>query len=551
MLLHDTALLADLPSLKALMTSADRRTIRDGGSEFRRVGGSDLLALAGPDGEAIAIYNEGAPLNEEAAAKALRRATGRTPDPQYLGVDGRLYEVSIQPLYFGPVASGTRLGFVISGYEINHQVSQEVSQAAAAEVVFCMDGQIVASTLDPAHRANLLEALPTLARTSVDGRDIWLGREHFLIASVPLSEDDSPQVQLLVLKSYDAASLFLRRLNRLIIGLGVFVLVTGGLLALYLARTITRPLESLASGAIALGAGDFDQETPHEGAKEILDLSLAFDRMRLQLRQTQQELLEAERLATIGRMASSISHDLRHHLSAVYANAEFLGYSSPMNKERIELLGEIRLAVQEMTELIESLLMFSRTGTILHLSSESLPQVIERAIALVKSHPDAAGVEIHLNASRISDIWFDPRKVQRAIYNLILNACQAAARARRRPRVSISLAEEGTWVRLHIQDNGPGVADSIRLTLFEPFVCEGKQNGIGLGLTLAHRIAQEHSGSVTLEESGPDGTVFILSIAKNLHPSSNTVQPDASATIQTSAEWLDGPVQARSRKGIS
>ena len=273
-----------------------------------------------------------------------------------------------------------------------------------------------------------------------------------------------------------------------------------------------------------MGAGDFDQETPHNGAKEIRDLSLAFDRMRLQLRQTQQELLEAERLATIGRMASSISHDLRHHLSAVYANAEFLGYSSPMNKERLELLGEIRLAVQEMTELIESLLMFSRTGTILHLSSESLPQVIERAIALVKSHPDAAGVEIHLNASRIPDIWFDPRKVQRAIYNLILNACQAAARARRRPRVSISLTEEGTWVRLHIQDNGPGVADSIRLTLFEPFVCEGKQNGVGLGLTLAQRIAQEHSGSVTLEESGPDGTVFVLSIAKNLHPSSITVQ---------------------------
>jgi signal transduction histidine kinase len=560
MLLHDTALLADLPSLKALMTSADRRTIRDGGSEFRRVGGSDLLALAGPDGEAIAVYNEGAPLNEDAAAKALLRATGRTPDPQhldpqdldpqYLGVNGRLYEVSIQPLYFGPVASGTRLGFVISGYEINRQVSQEVSQAAAAEVVFCMDGQIVASTLDPAHRADLLEALPTLARTSVDGRDIWLGREHFLIASVPLS-DGSPQVQLLVLKSYDAASLFLRRLNRLIIGLGMFVLVAGGLLALYLARTITQPLESLASGAIALGAGDFDQETPQNGAKEIRDLSLAFDRMRLQLRRTQQELLEAERLATIGRMASSISHDLRHHLSAVYANAEFLGYSSPMNKERIELLGEIRLGVQEMTELIESLLMFSRTGTILHLSSESLPQVIERAIALVRSHPDAAGVEIHLNASGIPDMWFDAQKVQRAIYNLILNACQAATRAARQPRVSISLTEEGTWVRLHIQDNGPGVADSIRSTLFAPFVSEGKQNGIGLGLTLAHSIAQEHSGSVTLEESGPDETVFILSIAKNLHPSSITVQPGASATIQTSAEWLDGQVQAHSRKGIS
>ena len=86
------------------------------------------------------------------------------------------------------------------------------------------------------HRANLLEALPTLARTSADGRDIWLGREHFLVASVRLQDEGSPPVQLLVLKSYDAASLFLRQTESLDIGLGLFVLVAGGLLAVYLAR---------------------------------------------------------------------------------------------------------------------------------------------------------------------------------------------------------------------------------------------------------------------------------------------------------------------------
>ena len=284
------------------------------------------------------------------------------------------------------------------------------------------------------------------------------------------------------------------------------------------------------------------------GGKEIGDLSLAFDRMRLQLRQTQQELLDAERLATIGRMARSISHDLRHHLFDVYANAEFLSYSSPVNKERMELLGEIRMAVQEMTELIDSLLMFSRTGKTLHLSLESLPLVIERAVALVRSHPDAAGVEIRINAPRVPDIWIDTKKVERAIYNLILNACQAAAHGGAHPLVSISLAEEGTWVRLRIQDNGLGVADSIRLTLFEPFVSEGKQNGIGLGLTLAHRIAQEHSGSVTLEESGPDGTVFLLSIATSLRSSSDPVRDGASVAVQTSPEWHKRLAQARNRR---
>ncbi len=543
---HDTALLADLPSLKALMTSEDPRTIQDAGSEFWRISGSDLLALARPDGETIAIYNEGSPLKEQAAAQALQEAIGRTPEPQYVTIGGRLYEVSIQPLYFGPAINGTRLGFVISGYEINRQVAQEVSQAAAAEVAFFSNGAIVASTLDPSHKASLLPALRQLDTASAEGRDTWLGGEHFLSASIPLTQDESPAVQLLVLKSYDQASLFLRRLNRLIILLGLFVLLGGGLLAVYIAGSITQPLESLASEAIAFGAGDFSHSLRHEGAREIRDLSLAFDRMRLQLRQTQQELLEAERLATIGRMASSISHDLRHHLSAVYANAEFLGYAGPEDKDRIELLGEIRLAIQEMTELIESLLMFSRTGNVLHLNSESMPLVIERAVALVRSHPDAAKVEIQIHAfpaQGLSEIWIDSKKIERAIYNLVLNACQSTARSTLHPLVSISLLEEEAWVRLRVQDNGPGVAESIRLTLFEPFVSEGKQHGTGLGLTLAHRIAQEHSGSVTLEESGPGGTIFTFSIAKNLrHPRYTEPGGASGATAAT--------VQTGSREGL-
>ncbi len=543
---HDTALLADLPSLKALMTSEDRRTIQDAGSEFWRISGSDLLALARPDGETIAVYNEGPPLKEQAAAQALQQAIGRIPEPQFVAIGGRLYEVSIQPLYFGPAVNGTRLGFVVSGYEINRQVAQEVSQAAAAEVTFFSNGAIVASTLDPTHKANLLPALRQLDAASAEGQDTWLGREHFLSASIPLTEDESPAVHLLVLKSYDQASLFLRRLNRLIILLGVLVLLGGGLLAVYIARSITRPLESLASRAVAFGSGDFGHSMRHDGAREIRDLSVAFDRMRLQLRQTQQELLETERLATIGRMASSISHDLRHHLSAVYANAEFLGYAGPEDEDRIELLGEIRLAIQEMTELIESLLMFSRTGNILHLNSEFMPVVVERAVALVRSHPAAAKVEIQIHASQSqppSEIWIDSKKIERAIYNLLLNACQSAARSTPHPLVSISLLEDEAFVRLRIQDNGPGVAESIRLTLFEPFVSEGKQNGTGLGLTLAHRIAQEHSGSVTLEESGPGGAIFTFSIAKNLRRSPYSAQSGASQPIAAT-------VQTGSREGL-
>jgi signal transduction histidine kinase len=109
----------------------------------------------------------------------------------------------------------------------------------------------------------------------------------------------------------------------------------------------------------------------------------------------------------------------------------------------------------------------------------------------------------------------DARSLESAIYNLLLNACQAATRSTQVPEVKVDITEVDEWIYVTILDNGPGIPDSIRRTLFDPFVTAGKPNGTGLGLTLARRIAEEHGGSVCLEESNPERTVFTLSLTKN------------------------------------
>lgn len=237
--------------------------------------------------------------------------------------------------------------------------------------------------------------------------------------------------------------------------------------------------------------------------------------MRRRLKSAREELVAAERLATIGRMASSISHDLRHYLSAVYANAEFLGYESIGAEEKTELLTEIRQGVRGMTDLIESLLFFSRTGQSMQLSYESLPLLIDRSLAMVHAHPDAQNVRFVIGAMPQIDLWLDALKIERAIYNLLLNGCQAARQGAGDPEMEISLSEESDRIVVSVADSGPGVPESVRVTLFQPFVSEGKPSGIGLGLTLAHKIAQEHGGGVTLEESKPGRTVFCLFLAKS------------------------------------
>jgi signal transduction histidine kinase len=226
-------------------------------------------------------------------------------------------------------------------------------------------------------------------------------------------------------------------------------------------------------------------------------------------------LIEAERMSAIGRMACSISHDMRHSLTAIYANAEFLGCHDICANVRADLLLEIQDAVLAMTEHIDSLLQFGSSGRKSPLVHERVSLVVEKAVAAVKFHPDGRNVSITVAEFPPAEADIDARNLESAIYNLLLNACQAAARSTHVPEVKVELTEVDERIYLTILDNGPGIPASVRRTLFDPFVTTGKPNGTGLGLTLARRVAEEHGGSVCLEESNRERTVFILSLTKN------------------------------------
>jgi signal transduction histidine kinase len=207
---------------------------------------------------------------------------------------------------------------------------------------------------------------------------------------------------------------------------------------------------------------------------------------------------------------------MRHSLSAIYANAQFLERHDRSASARADLLLEIQEAVLAMTERIDSLLQFGSSGRTNPLVHERVSLVVEKAVAAVKFHPDGRKVSIAVGQFPPAEANIDARNLESAIYNLLLNACQAATRSIHVPEVNVQLTEVDEWIYVTILDNGPGIPASIRRTLFDPFVTAGKSNGTGLGLTLARRIAEEHGGSVCLEKSNPEGTVFTLSLRKNI-----------------------------------
>jgi signal transduction histidine kinase len=224
---------------------------------------------------------------------------------------------------------------------------------------------------------------------------------------------------------------------------------------------------------------------------------------------------EAEKMSAIGIMAFSIFHDMRHSLSAIYANAEFLERHDLCASVRADLLLEIQEAVLATTERIDSLLQFGSSGRNNPLVHEPVSLVVEKAVAAVKFHPDGRNVSITLGKFPPAKAVMDVRNLESAIYNLLLNACQAATRSTHVPEVKVHLTEVDERIHVTILDNGPGIPASVQRTLFNAFVTAGKPNGTGLGLTLARRIAEEHGGGVCLEESNGERTVFTLSLTKN------------------------------------
>jgi signal transduction histidine kinase len=509
---RENLLLAELPTLKALMTSGDDLTVQDGASEFWQLSGDDLFALTDPNGRVVAAYSD-----SHTDGTVLRSAVHsllQSPSKHYLLNGSSLYACSFRPIYFGSQENGSLLGYVIGGVSIRRTVRQ-ISQPTEVDAAFLSRGQAIVSTLEPQTLSGITAKLSALPLGSKASSMLQIKDERYLAVIEDLSAYATAPLQLVVLKSIEPAERSITHTDHIILSTGAIALLVGTLLMLVLSRLLTLPLEALAGSVRAFGTGDHAFKVPKNGTREVRELSKAFAGMREEIQQTSQALLESERLATIGRMANSVSHDLRHYLAAVFANAEFLASDTLPAEERAEIFADIRTAVNGTTDMIESLLIFSRTGSSIRKVEEPVALLVEQSIALIRSHPDAEGVVItnlcDRNADSLANV--DGKQMKRAIYNLLLNACQAARLSTSGSQVILSLIIQPDMAIIEVTDNGPGVPESIRSSLFEPFVSEGKQKGTGLGLTLAHCIAEEHGGRVLLLRSRAGETTFQLSFA--------------------------------------
>jgi signal transduction histidine kinase len=508
------ALLAELPTLKALMTTRHAPTIQDGSMPFWKLAGSDLFLLADPGGKVMGLHVSRTGLDARGAGDHLAASLKDGEDSAWWYAGGRLYWVFLRPITAGAGSNAKQLGLVAVGYEVDSTIAEQLALVADSKIVLAANNKVIASTFPPNEESELQHRI--LAQEFHPGSsssEVALGDEEYRVASVALHDGPPSPVQCYVFVPLRRSIDFINQLNRTILVVGFSAVFFALLLLRFVSGTITRPLDNLVAGVRALAAGDYTYSITPRGSSEIAELGEAFSKMRGELLTFQQKQIETERVAALGRAASSISHDLRHHLAALVANAEFLYEAEKLKMDRDEIYGEIRAASEQITELLDSLRELASEHRTISPAPASIDQTIRRAIEAVQGRPELRNRSVSISVTGDMTGVFDPKKMERAFFNLALNACEATAERGGRIAVDILSAAESFEIR--VSDNGSGIPASIRSTLFDPFVSSGKSNGTGLGLAIVSKIIHDHGGAVTVERTSEAGTVFLIKLPRS------------------------------------
>lgn len=220
------------------------------------------------------------------------------------------------------------------------------------------------------------------------------------------------------------------------------------------------------------------------------------------LRRAEESRLE-ESLARLGEMAGGVAHELRNSLATLRGYLTLIE-RRPDEDSIADFLSEIRHEADHLERVLQDFLSFARPGTA-RLQELSLARLLARAAA----DPVLSGVEVRLEGGGDATLKGDPQLLERAVRNLLHNAVEAEREAGRAGPVEVSVEPQADGVEVAIEDRGPGLVPEVRGRLFHPFAT-GRRGGVGLGLSLAHRIVTLHGGRIRLEDRPGGGTRAVL-----------------------------------------
>lgn len=307
------------------------------------------------------------------------------------------------------------------------------------------------------------------------------------------------------------------RMMLILVGLVGLAISVGG--TALLSRGITGPLKKLVDATVKISKGEFTQQIDIDSKDEIGNLAQSFNDMSYQLLLTRKrmeeankKLIQAEKLASIGRISAGIAHEIRNPLTSVKLNIQKLFQSDRLDEIEKEHLSLSQEGIVQMEKFIKDLLDFTRASE-LNLNQFSIEQIFDESIKIVADSLELKKIVLEKDYEQgLPRVLVDGDKMRQVFLNILRNAYEAADEGGR-INVSLSLLkdESGKKIKIEIADNGSGIPPEKREIIFEPFYTT-KSSGIGLGLPNARKIIEQHKGSIKVKDDFKQGACFEILI---------------------------------------
>jgi signal transduction histidine kinase len=311
----------------------------------------------------------------------------------------------------------------------------------------------------------------------------------------------------------------LQVLKRNLSYLALIFIVLGVFLTIIVTRKIIRPLSVIERTTNRIAQGDFTLLPVIQTKDETQSVVEAFNKMIIELEKRQEQLVQAQKLSSLGILTSGIAHQLNNPLNNISTSCQILledihdGDMEHINK----LLTNIDQEIDRTRNIVVGLLDFSREREF-QLDWINLENIVLRTKQLVSSHLPP-GVEILFEIPEDLDIYMDGQKFQEVLLNLVLNAIQSMPQGT--GLININAKKNYQDIEITIEDDGCGIPSENLPHIFDPFFSTKEIGyGTGLGLSVAHGIIERHGGSITVKSKSGEGSVFTikLPLGSETHP---------------------------------
>jgi two-component system NtrC family sensor kinase len=294
--------------------------------------------------------------------------------------------------------------------------------------------------------------------------------------------------------------------NGIIVAVAVLM---GGLIFFVppIARTMTKPIMKLVEGAGEIGKGRFDHRINVKTDDEIGTLSEAFNKMAEDIDSAQKQLIQSEKMASLGQLSAGVAHEINNPLANISLNAQMLQQDLEDEKAQ-KRLSKIEDNVDRATRIVKSLLEFSRTPEF-HPTYTDINALITKTLDILKHETKRVEV-VEKFEKELPEVPVDPNQIQQVFINIISNACQAMTGG---GTLTLRTGQIGDIVEIEISDTGEGISPENLRKVFDPFFTTRKVGkGTGLGLSISYRIIEKHGGHIDVKSVVGKGTSFIIKL---------------------------------------